>query len=82
MLKVIDAPWFKIIDGTEAFATPSAKLLRTRRFRSNYPGHAQWKVPTIVQAMRNNSISMASLPLNSGGRSFATQSVKASPSTR
>ena len=41
MLKVIDAPWFKIIDGTGAFSTASAKLLRNRRFRSNYLGHAQ-----------------------------------------
>ena len=39
-LKVIDAPWFKIIDGTGAFSTASAKLLRNRRFRSNYLGHA------------------------------------------
>jgi hypothetical protein len=41
VLKVIDAPWFKIIDGTGAFSTASAKLLRNRRFRSNYLGHAQ-----------------------------------------
>ncbi len=40
VLKVIDAPWFKIIDGTGAFSTASAKLLRNRRFRSNYLGHA------------------------------------------
>ena len=41
VLKVIDAPWFKIIDGTGVFSTPSAKLLRNRRFRSDYLGHAQ-----------------------------------------
>jgi predicted GTPase len=40
VLKVIDAPWFKIIDGTGAFSTASAKLLRNRRFRSSYLGHA------------------------------------------
>jgi hypothetical protein len=40
VLKVIIAPWFKIIDGTGAFSTASVKLLRNRRFRSNYLGHA------------------------------------------
>jgi hypothetical protein len=43
VLKVIDAPWFKIIDGTGAFSTASAKLRRNRRFRSNYLGHAHPK---------------------------------------
>jgi hypothetical protein len=41
VLKVIDAPWFKITDGTGAFSTASANLLRNRRFRSSYLGHAQ-----------------------------------------
>jgi hypothetical protein len=41
VLKVIDAPRFKIIDRTGAFSTASAKSLRNRRFRSNYVGHAQ-----------------------------------------
>ena len=40
VLKVIVAPPFKKIDGTEAFSAPSAKMLRNRRFRSNYLGHA------------------------------------------
>ena len=48
VIKVIDAPWFKIIDGTGAFSTASAKLLRNRRFRSNYLGHADRSVVTII----------------------------------
>jgi len=41
VIEVIDAPWFKIIDGTGAFSTSPAKLLRNRRLRSNYLGYAQ-----------------------------------------
>ena len=41
VIEVIDAPWFKIINGTGAFSTSPAKLLRNRRFRSNYLGHLQ-----------------------------------------
>ena len=33
VIKVFDAPWRKIIDGTGAVSTPSAKVLRNRRFR-------------------------------------------------
>jgi hypothetical protein len=50
VLKVIDAPSFKIIDGTGAFSTASAKLLRNRRFRSSYLGHAHTD-PRIVDPM-------------------------------
>jgi hypothetical protein len=44
VLKVIDALWFKMIDGVQAFSTASAKLLRSRRFRSNDLGHAQSEI--------------------------------------
>jgi hypothetical protein len=40
-VKVIGAPWFKIIDGKGAFETPSAKLIRNRRLHVDYLGHAQ-----------------------------------------
>src|SRR4051794_17796488 len=44
--KVFDAPWFKIIDATGAYTTPSAKVLMNRRFRLDYLGHAH---PRIAQ---------------------------------
>jgi hypothetical protein len=40
VIKVTDALLFKIIHGTGAFSSASAKLPRNRRFRSNYPGRA------------------------------------------
>ena len=40
VMKVFDAPLVEIIDGTGAVLTPSAKLLRNRRFRVDLPGHA------------------------------------------
>jgi hypothetical protein len=41
VLKVIDAPWFRILNAMGAFSTPSAKLFRNRQFRCYYLGHAQ-----------------------------------------
>jgi hypothetical protein len=32
VIRVYDAPWFEIIDGMGAVSTPSAQLLRYRRF--------------------------------------------------
>jgi hypothetical protein len=54
VLKVIDAPCFKIIDGTGAFSTASAKLLRNRRFRSSYLGHAHAAVKALAALSRIN----------------------------
>jgi hypothetical protein len=41
VLKIIDTPRIGVIDGTGAFSTASAKLLRNRGFPVNYIGHAQ-----------------------------------------
>jgi hypothetical protein len=72
VLKVIDAPWFKIIDGTGAFSTASAKLLKNRRFRSNYLGHAHlsssWVYSFIASTIRMSE--MITSPRESNSSAF------------
>ena len=64
--RLIDAAQFKIIDGIGAFSTASAKLLRNRRFRSNYLGHAQFRLfkntAGYVFDIVNGTITLATVP--------------------
>jgi hypothetical protein len=70
MVKLFDAPWLDIADEPGAFPTASAKLLRNRRFRSDYLGYAHPKPQTAMNApatakgfIRHQSIEPTS-PLN------------------
>jgi hypothetical protein len=66
VIKVIEAPWFKMIDGTGPLSRPSAKLLSNRRFRSNYLGHAH----SVAITLENT----AWAPLSPGIARVKTQS--------
>jgi hypothetical protein len=61
VLKVIDALWFKIIDRTGAFSTPSAKLLRfyswlmePRLYDEGAPGLNFVETPGMIKITRNS----------------------------